>query len=98
MSGVTRNYFLTQTTSLSFKRPQGQDWPTPIVVASTDRVLSTRGNANRWLDMLSGQGPVGEWKLALPDTPAVRDLFMQGEIEDILFVITYAGRTPAWPA
>ena len=42
--------------------------------------------------------PVGEWELALANKEAVRQLFKDGQIEDVLFFITYAGRTPAWPA
>ena len=64
---------------------------------TVDGVISTRrGNAGSWTAMI-GKAPVGEWELALPDTPEIRNLFKAEEIEDILFVITYAGRTPEWP-
>ena len=47
-----------------------------------------------------GLSPVGEWELALPDTKddggQTRDYFKNEEIEDMLFVITYAGRTSEW--
>lgn len=70
-----------------------------------DGVISTRrGNGTSWLPMI-GQTPFGDWELALPDEPGnvlpngrrVRDLFQDELIEDILFVITYQGNTPAWP-
>jgi len=58
-------------------------------------VISTR-RANRasWIP-LTGESPVGEWELALP--LEVRDAFKNEQIEDILFVVTYSGRTPEWP-
>lgn len=46
---------------------------------------------------LLGKAPIGVWELALPNTAAMRDLFKSGAIENILFVITYTGRTPSWP-
>jgi hypothetical protein len=44
-----------------------------------------------------GQSPVGDWELSLPDTAATRTLFLGEEIDDIVLVVTYAGRLPAWP-
>ncbi len=66
---------------------------------SVDGVISTRrGNAGSWTTMI-GKPPIGEWELALPNTAEMRNRFKNTqEIEDILFVITYAGRTPEWPA
>jgi hypothetical protein len=65
--------------------------------SSIDGIISTRrSNAGSWIDLI-GRSPVGEWELALPNTPEVSNHFKKDEIEDILFVITYAGRTPAWP-
>jgi hypothetical protein len=63
-----------------------------------DGVISTRrGNAGSWTAMI-GKPPIGEWELALPNTEEMKNRFKNEEIEDILFVITYAGHTPAWPA
>lgn len=69
-----------------------------------DGVISTRrGNAGPWNGII-GKYPAGEWKLQLPDNPTVRSLFDDAKkdhkdhIADILFVITYSGRTPEWPA
>ncbi|MCB9102284.1 MAG: hypothetical protein H6632_22290 [Anaerolineales bacterium] len=65
---------------------------------SIDGIISTRrGNAGSWTVML-GKLPIGEWELALPNTPEMRKRFKDDEIEDILLVITYRGRTPEWPS
>jgi len=59
-------------------------------------VLSTRtGNFTQWNTFLQ-KDPAGEWELALPNNEAVRNLFKNEQIEDILFVVTYEGLTPAW--
>jgi hypothetical protein len=44
-----------------------------------------------------GKSPFGEWELALPGIEEIRNRFKNEEIEDLLFVLTYTGRTPAWP-
>lgn len=67
--------------------------------SSADGVFSTRrGNASEWLNKICNKVPEGTWRLALPSTQEVKDLFKNEEIEDILFVITYSGETPEWPA
>jgi hypothetical protein len=64
---------------------------------SVDGVISTRrGNGTSWLPMIGAQ-PVGVWELALPDTSQTRARFVNEEIEEILLVITYGGKTPDWP-
>lgn len=64
---------------------------------SIDGVISTRrANGSSWIG-IQGKLPIGEWELALPNTEEIKSRFKNGEIEDILFVITYSGRTPAWP-
>jgi hypothetical protein len=66
---------------------------------SSDRVISTRsGSATSWATGMIGKSPVGVWEIALPNTQEMKDRFKNDEIEDILFVITYSGRTPEWPA
>ncbi len=63
-----------------------------------DGVISTRrGNGDSWNGMI-GKTPAGEWELTLPNTEEVRKRFKDEKIVDILLVITYGGRTPAWPA
>jgi hypothetical protein len=47
---------------------------------------------------MMGKSPIGKWDLALPNTEEIRNRFNNDEIDDILIVITYSGRTPAWPA
>lgn len=69
---------------------------------SSDRVISTRsGSATSWVSAMIGESPFGDWELSFPDTPAMRARFDEksvDRIEDILFVITYSGSTPDWPA
>jgi hypothetical protein len=66
-------------------------------INSIDGVISTRrGNASSWTPMI-GKMPIGEWELGLTNDQQTKDLFKKEEVEDILFVITYSGRTPEWP-
>ncbi|MCG8458716.1 MAG: hypothetical protein MI919_20745 [Holophagales bacterium] len=59
---------------------------------SIDGVISTeRGNAGAWLPMV-GKRPIGEWRLALPDSPEVREHFETNAIEDILLVVGYRAK------
>jgi Tc toxin complex TcA C-terminal TcB-binding domain len=63
-----------------------------------DGIISTRrGNGGSWTSAI-GKTPVGEWELTLPNTEEVRKYFQNEELDDILFVITYSGRTPEWPS
>jgi hypothetical protein len=65
---------------------------------SADGIYSTRqANAEKWKSIM-GKTPNGVWKLALPQTDEVKNLFKNGMIEDILFVVTYSGTTMGWPA
>jgi hypothetical protein len=65
---------------------------------SIDGVISTRrGNAGSWTAMI-GKTLIGEWELALPTTQEMKNRFKNEEVEDLLLVITYSGRTPEWPA
>lgn len=60
-------------------------------------VISTRSNASNWTGLIN-KPPIGRWELALSES--ARTLFKgnDGEqLDDILFVLTYGGRTPAWP-
>lgn len=62
---------------------------------------SRRGNAASWL-ALQGKSPVGRWHLDLSDRLAdgrlVSQLIADESIADILFVVSYSARYPAWPA
>jgi hypothetical protein len=77
-----------------------QDETTPVggmVGSSSEGIISTRrGNAGSWTGLI-GKAPVGAWELTLPNTEEMRNRFKDNEIDDILLVVTYAGRTPAWP-
>lgn len=69
-----------------------------MVDGSTDGLISTRrGNASAWLPLI-GKTPAGTWELSLPNSEELRSRFSNDEIEDLLIVLTYGGRTPAWPA
>lgn len=59
-------------------------------------ISTRRGNAGSWMAMI-GKSPVGDWRLALPDNALSRALFSDDGVGDILLVITYSGRLPAWP-
>ncbi|MGI8783684.1 MAG: neuraminidase-like domain-containing protein [Acidobacteriota bacterium] len=64
--------------------------------STTDGLISTRrGNAS-W-SQLQGQNPIGEWELALPNTPQTRAWFASERISDIVLNLTYEGRLPSWP-
>ncbi len=80
--------------------PQGTNpnaAPLGGVAASDTGVLSTRsGSATKWLEAI-GAKPFGLWKLDLSHDQAVQTALNNDAIQDILFVITYSGYTPAWP-
>jgi hypothetical protein len=63
-------------------------------------VSTRRGNAANWTAMI-GKSPFGEWSLALTDKLAdgreVSQLFADESLTDIIMVVTYSGRYPAWP-
>ncbi len=89
--------FEVAETTLLFAE-QGNVSPVGGSASSIDCIISTRrGNASSWMSMI-GKSPCGKWTLSLPNTIEMNDRFKQGEIEDILLVITYSGRTPEWPA
>ncbi|MCE7985214.1 MAG: hypothetical protein DYG89_28920 [Caldilinea sp. CFX5] len=89
--GVTDEIPVTLTS-----KPAGGPVALGGAATSIDGVISTRrGNAGAWA-LLIGSTPVGEWELTLQD--AAVNFCKEEKIEDLLFVITFAGRTPAWPA
>jgi hypothetical protein len=84
---------------LHFTPLTAADGSDPLGGGSTtvDGAISTRkGNGASWMAMQNNE-PFGAWELALPHTEVMRKRFKEGEIENILLVITYRGRTPAWP-
>jgi hypothetical protein len=89
--------FEVDVTSLKLTGPDG-DQTVGEGASSIDGLISTRsGNAGGWMALI-GRSPLGEWELSLPDAPETRNWFGTEQIEDILFVITYRGETPPWPA
>jgi hypothetical protein len=104
---------MIQQLVLYFSRADGKSFEVPVShlffqeqdrsgtvgggAASVDGIISTRkGNAGSWMPMI-GMSPIGQWELALPNTQEMRNRFANEDIEDILFVVTYSGRTPTWP-
>jgi hypothetical protein len=84
--------------SFNFKEEGSADKLGGTATSSLDDIISTRrDNASNWAPMI-GKSPFGEWELSFPDTAQMREIFAQEQFEDILFVITYQGRSPAWPA
>lgn len=83
--------------SLTF-RPDGQTTAVGGPASSTgDGIVSTRmGNAPAWIPALD-RSPFGEWTLSFPEPVAVGDLLAEEVISDIVLVLGYSGRTPAWP-
>jgi hypothetical protein len=79
--------------------PQGETVPVGGAAGSSvEGIISTRrSNAGSWTALI-GKAPVGTWELTLPNTEEMKNRFKNEEIDDILMVLTYAGRTPAWPA
>jgi len=78
---------------------RGAAGPVGGAATSIDGAISTRrGNGGTWASSFIGKVPLGEWELVLPNTKPMRDRFGDEDIDDILFVITYSGRTPDWPA
>jgi hypothetical protein len=64
--------------------------------SSVDGMMSTRrGHAGSWTAII-GKAPVGTWELTLPNTEEMKNRFKNEELDDILLVLTYAGRMPAW--
>jgi Tc toxin complex TcA C-terminal TcB-binding domain len=93
-------YSFVVSVTLSFTE-QGSTVPVGGPALSVDGIISTRtGSAGSWISML-GKSPIGQWDLAFPETfldgQKASDVFKKEEIEDILFVITFSGRTPEWP-
>ncbi|MGN7200356.1 hypothetical protein [Arthrobacter sp. SAFR-044] len=58
-------------------------------------IASTRRGAIAW-SPLAGTDPTGSWQLSLGAT--ADPLFTASRVEDLLFVISWHGRAPAWPA
>jgi hypothetical protein len=65
---------------------------------SLEGIVSTRrSNAGAGTGLI-GKSPIGAWELTLPDTAEMRKRIKDGDIDDLVLVLTHSGRTPAWPA
>ena len=63
-----------------------------------DATINTAtGTAGSWMAM-QAKAPVGQWELSLPDTEEMRGRFQNGDIIDVMLIVTYSGRLPEWPA
>ena len=72
---------------------------TPFGQARTDDqgvIRTRRANGAGWMGLI-GRSPVGDWEIALPDTPVMRRRFTDSAIDELLLTITYSGRVPAYP-
>src|SRR5262249_35327463 len=83
----------------------GMDGTVGGAANTSEGIVSTRrGNAGGWSGMI-GKVPVGRWELRLPNTEVMRRVFKDalGDVGtdqragDILLVVSYSGRPPAWP-
>ena len=89
--------FEVNAVRLRFTDPSGAAPVDGGAATSVNGLISTRnGNGSAWTSLI-GKEPFGEWELALPDSAETQDRFKNEEIEDILLVVTYTGRTPRWP-
>jgi hypothetical protein len=79
--------------------PEGETTPVGGESGSSlEGLISTRrSNAGSWTALI-GTSPVGTWELTFPETQEMKNRFKHEEIDDILLVLTYSGRTLAWPA
>lgn len=56
-------------------------------------VASTRRNASSWVPLV-GPTPVGEWQLGF--TADADPLFTGGTLQDVVLLVSWAGKSPAW--
>jgi hypothetical protein len=83
-------------TTLDYVPNDGQGAVGGTATPVEQRISTRRGNGSSWTPIV-GKPVAGEWELSLPDTTSVKRLFDDDRIDDILFVVTYEGRTPEWP-
>jgi hypothetical protein len=77
--------------------PDGEDTSYGGAAETVEGIASTRrGNAQTWGEIV-GQTPSGVWELALPNSSIVRNRFGSEQIEDIVLIVSFSGRRPAWP-
>ena len=89
-------YEAVEVSKFSFTADGSSDKVGGAAISIDDIISTRRGNASSWTAML-GKSPFGEWELSFPDNPQMRQLFAKEQFVDILLVISYQGRLPAWP-
>ncbi|MEU9917799.1 neuraminidase-like domain-containing protein [Streptomyces sp. NPDC051001] len=82
--------------SLRFKETGRTSWLGGTGTLVGGVVSTQRAGGGPWLPML-GKSPVGEWELGLPDTDEVREWLKADGLDDAVLVVSYRGRTAAWP-
>jgi hypothetical protein len=87
--------FELETVELRLDRPDG---PSPRGICGTEAgLVSTRtARGTPWL-VFRDVPPVGGWTLTLPNSDEVRRRFTDGDVTDIVLIVTYGGRLPEWP-
>jgi hypothetical protein len=87
--------FEVEMEHLRFQEQGQQGWIGGSALTVEKTVSTRRSNGASWTP-LQGRSPFGVWEMALPNSLAVRELFGEGKITDILLVITYTADTPGW--
>ena len=90
------------TAELRFLEAGRAGWVGGRATTLKGEISTRKQNAASWLAM-QGKQPLGKWELELPhdtddDVKKAKKWFTDGQIENILFVVTFSGATPAWPA
>lgn len=75
--------------------PAGTETSAGGPATPVDGLVTTPG-ASAWTDV-TGKPAAGTWTLSLPTTPRARSLVSDGELEDLLVVLTVEGEVPEWP-
>jgi hypothetical protein len=98
-AGADDHSFEVEVADLRFEERGRTDGGVSLGGATTvDGVISTRrANAANWRPLI-GSSPFGRWTLTLPDRDDWKTHLREGRITDILFVVSYAARTPEWPS
>lgn len=82
---------------LTYRPKEGETRSVGGLGQVVDGVVSTRrSNAGDWLSLV-GAPPVGEWTCTLQGSSELDAQIANGELEDIVLIISYLGTTPAWP-
>lgn len=84
-----------EVSALSYTPKDGGTVSATGVAKATGAILSTRqsGVASNWAPLI-GKPINGDWSLKLDNSTDLKALFADGDIADIILVITYSGETP----